>query len=141
MFSGDITCYLQEKLEAVQKSAARFITSNYSYEEGSMTNIMKQLNLEPLKERRKQNRLILFCKGVHGQAKIPTDILKTPSFKSKNSHQMPFRTIRTNTDAHKFSFMPNTIVDWNALPAKTITAMKSAADPIKSFAAAVRGGQ
>ena len=52
--------YLQEKLEGVQKSAARFVTSDYSYEVGSMTNIMNQLNLVPLKERRKQNRLILF---------------------------------------------------------------------------------
>ena len=46
--------YLQEK---VQKRAARFITSNYkyNYEPDSMTTILKQTKLEPLKERRKQN--------------------------------------------------------------------------------------
>ena len=49
--------YLQEKLEKVQKRAARFITSNYkyNYEPDSMTTILKQTKLEPLKERRKQN--------------------------------------------------------------------------------------
>ena len=33
--------YLQEKLEKVQKRASRFITSNYNYEPGSMTTILK----------------------------------------------------------------------------------------------------
>jgi len=33
--------YLQEKLEKVEKRAARFITSNYNYEPGSMTTILK----------------------------------------------------------------------------------------------------
>jgi hypothetical protein len=42
--------YLQEKLEKVHKRAARFITSNYNYEPGSMTTILKQTKLEPLKE-------------------------------------------------------------------------------------------
>ena len=45
--------YLQENLEKVYKRAARFITSNYNYEPGSMTTILKQTKLEPLKERRK----------------------------------------------------------------------------------------
>jgi ABC-type Zn uptake system ZnuABC Zn-binding protein ZnuA len=47
--------YIQEKLEKVQKRAARFITSNYNYEPGSMTTILKQTKFKPLKERRKQN--------------------------------------------------------------------------------------
>ena len=51
--------YLQEKLESVQKRSARFITSNYrDYEPGSKTKIFKELELTPLKERIKQNRLI-----------------------------------------------------------------------------------
>ena len=31
---------LQEELESVQKRAARFVTSNYNYETGSMTGIL-----------------------------------------------------------------------------------------------------
>jgi hypothetical protein len=54
--------YLKQ-LEKVQKRAARFITSHYNFEPGSMTTILKQRNLEPLKERRKQNRLILHITG------------------------------------------------------------------------------
>ena len=76
--------YLQEKLKKVQKRSARFITSNYNYEPGSMTTI--QTKLEPLKERRKQNRLILFCNGVHHLVEIPTDNLQCPLRTTKNMH-------------------------------------------------------
>ena len=67
--------YLQAK---VQKRAVGFTTSNYNYEQGSMTTILKQTKLELLKERRKQNRLILFCNGVHHLVEIPTDNLQRP---------------------------------------------------------------
>jgi hypothetical protein len=50
---------LQENLEKVQKTAARFITSNCNYEQGIMTTLLKQTKLEPLKERRKQQANII----------------------------------------------------------------------------------
>ena len=50
---------LQEELEKVQNRAARFVTRNYTFEEGSMTGILEQLKWESLKERRTDNRLIL----------------------------------------------------------------------------------
>ena len=66
---------LQEKLESVQKRAARFVTGNYNYETGSMTGILGQLKWESLKKRRKDNRLILLYKGLKGKASVPTDDL------------------------------------------------------------------
>ena len=39
---------LKEELERVQNCAARFVTRNYVYETGSMTGILRQLNLESL---------------------------------------------------------------------------------------------
>ena len=42
---------LQEKLEKVQNRAARFVTRNYTFEEGSMTGILEQLKWESLKKR------------------------------------------------------------------------------------------
>jgi hypothetical protein len=42
-----------------------------------MSEIMETLQWKPLKERRRKNRLILFYKGLNGQAKIPTtDVLQ-----------------------------------------------------------------
>ena len=132
--------YLQEKLEGVQKAAARFISSNYCHDPGTMTNILKELDLEPLKERRKQSRLILFCKGIHHQATLPTHVLQTPARKTKNMHDMPFRQLQANSDTYKESYMPKTVKDWNSVSSNIIFKIKSAADPVKSFAAIVRGG-
>ena len=42
---------LQEELESVQKRAARFVTGNNSYETGSMTGILGQLNIGILQEK------------------------------------------------------------------------------------------
>ena len=66
---------LQEELESVQKRAARFVTSNYNYETGSIAGILGQLKWESLKKRRKDNRLILLYKGLKGKASVPTDDL------------------------------------------------------------------
>ena len=67
------TLGLQDGLEKVQKFAARFVTRNYTREEGSMTGILQQLKWESLKKRRKDNRLILLVyKGLKGEARIPT---------------------------------------------------------------------
>ena len=54
----------------VQNRAARFVTRNYTFEEGSMTGILEQLKWESLKKRRTDNRLILLYKGLKGKARI-----------------------------------------------------------------------
>ena len=53
--------------------AARFVTRNYTFEEGSMTGILEQLKWETLKKRRTDDRLILLYKGLKGKARIPSD--------------------------------------------------------------------
>ena len=66
---------LHEELEKVQNRAARFVTGNYVFETGSMTDILGQLKWESLKKRRKDSRLILLYKGLKGKARIPMDDL------------------------------------------------------------------
>ena len=132
--------FLQDKLERVQNQAARFIAADYSHDTGSMTKILKDLKLEPLKERRKKSRLILFCKGLHHQAALPTNILKRPQRTTRNMHSEHFITIPTRTDTLKASFMPNTVKEWNQLPSEIITKSKATKSPVESFAAIVKGG-
>ena len=62
----------QEELEKVQNRATRFVTRNYTFEEGRMTGILEQLKWESLKKRRTDNRLILLYKGLKCKARIPT---------------------------------------------------------------------
>jgi hypothetical protein len=56
-----------DKLERLQKRAARFIKDDYkSRESGCVTNMLKDLELKPLQERRKPIRLTMFYKVVEG---------------------------------------------------------------------------
>ena len=53
--------FLQEEIEKVQNRAARFVTSNYCFESGSMTGILVKLRWESLKKRK---RALYSCKNV-----------------------------------------------------------------------------
>ena len=99
----------------MQKRAARFVLNNYSYEEGSMSEIMEILQWKPLKERRREDRLILFYKGLIGQAKIPTTDVCQNNRKNRNRHNQQFYIPYARTDTLKYSFIPNTVRDWNTL--------------------------
>ena len=67
-------------------------TGNYNYETGSMTGILGQLKWEFLKKRRKNNRLILLCKGLKGKASVPTDDLIPKTRRCRNQHPIAFQT-------------------------------------------------
>ena len=77
-----------------------------------MTTIWEQLKWESLKQRRKGSRLVLFYKGLEGQSNIPVDNLKTSLMRTRNHHSKPFQGLMLMTQ-----FLPETIRDWNALPA------------------------
>ena len=56
-----------DKLEKVQRQADRFITGNYiSREQGCVSQMLAELNLQPLQDRRKAKRLTFFFKVVEG---------------------------------------------------------------------------
>ena len=103
---------LQEELENVKNRAARFVTSNYVYETGSMTGILGQLKWESLKKRRKNNRLILLYKGLKGKARIPLDDLVPKTRRCRNQHSLSFQIPSTSKGVYKNSIFPWTIRDW-----------------------------
>ena len=82
---------LQEELEKVRNCAARFVTRNYVYETGSMTDILGQLKWESLKKRRKDNKLIFLYKGLKGKARIPTNDLIPKTRRGRNQHSLAFQ--------------------------------------------------
>ena len=112
---------VQEELEKVQNHAPKFVTGNYNFETGSMTSILEQLGWESLHKRCKGTKLILLFKGLKGRASIPCDDLQPPNKCSRNQHPMAFQVPYTRTDIYKYSFFPDTIRDWNALPAAVIS--------------------
>ena len=82
---------LQDELKKVQIRAARFVTRNYTREQGRMTGILEKLKWESLKKRRKDNRLILLYKGLIGKARIPTGDLIPKTRHCRNQHSMAFQ--------------------------------------------------
>ena len=97
-----------------------------------MTEILEKLRLESPKKRRRDSRLILFCKGLKGAATIPTDLI--PPIRHCRIHlSLTFQTPITRTDIYKGSFFPQTIRDWNALPDLIISCAECAEDSMARF--------
>ena len=96
---------VQEELEKVQNRAARFVTGNFNFETGSMTNILEQLGWESFHKGRKGSKLILLFKGLKGRASIPCDDLQPPNRRSRNQHSMAFQVPYARTDIYKYSFL------------------------------------
>ena len=128
---------LQEELETVQNRAARFVTRNYTFEEGSMTGILEQLKWEPLKKRRMGNRLILLHKGLKDKARIPTDDLIPKSRLCRNSHSKAFQLPSASIEAYKCSFFTQTVRDWNDLPDSLFYAAEISDDCVSKIASLV----
>ena len=83
--------------------AASFVLE-ISFETGSMTKILDYLQWEILKQRRKVSRLILFYKGLKGQASIPVDDLKAPLERTRNQYSQFFQLPYASSDPNKHSF-------------------------------------
>lgn len=107
-----------EEIEKVQRRAARFVTSNYSREPGTVTTIIQELGWQSLETRRKGARLTLLYKLLHGEAAvtIPEYVTRPTVTTTRQYHQDRFARLSTSTDAYKYSFIPRTIADWNQLP-------------------------
>jgi hypothetical protein len=130
--------YLQDKLEKVQNRAARFITNNYVYEPGSMTKILEKTKLEPLKNRRKQAKVILFFKGLHAGTRIPLHDLRPPKRKTRNMHSQHFVQFYARKDIFKYSFLPDTTKLWNNLPNSVIEKAIGDKEPVVMFTKLIR---
>ena len=104
--------------EKVQRRAARFAKS-YFRRTTSITQLLTELDWSQLADRRRFARLSMFFKAVHGLVAIPTDKLLRPSRYTRQSGQDTFINLPCRIDTYKFSFLPRTITDWNALPEST----------------------
>jgi len=77
------------------------------------------VRMQSLEECRKNARLSLFYKGLHGLAAVPMHELQHLTRCTRYSGTDTFTAMSSHTDAHKFSFLPRTVTDCKALPAST----------------------
>ena len=114
----------QDALERVQRRAARWITSSYD-RTTSVTKLLRQLNLEPLAKRRRIYHLTFLYKVLNEHVAVPPDKLDIkqngrPVRGSVTKQRLVIP--RCSTNELKNSFVPRTIVQWNALPDSTTSA-------------------
>ena len=105
-----------EALEKVQKQAARFCMKDYSRLPGTMTNLMTELDWQPLDIRRKMARVTMMYKMVNGLVDIDINNYAERTSKLTRGNNHKFHTQRWNIAAFRDSFFPMTICDWNQLP-------------------------
>lgn len=117
------TKVLEDKLERVQKRAARFVTGIYDYKiRGSQ--IRENLGWKLLSTRRKMIRLKLLHNINSGNTGIDKNIyLKPPHYQSKRrDNSKKIRAYQSRINVFKFSFFPRTIAEWNLLPDEIVSA-------------------
>jgi len=110
------------KLEAVQRRAARFVLNNYKWD-SSVTAMLKSLNWQSLSSRRREARVTLLYKIIHGLVAVPCDEFISRNFsktRSSNSHRL--KVFSPQTETFRNPFFPRTVIDWNRLPDDIITA-------------------
>ena len=105
-----------DKLETIQRRAARWTSNNYS-PYANLTEMLQSLGWRSLEQRRSDSRLCLFYKIIYGLVAIdmPPYVVH-PSRILRNSHPLGSRQTQTTVDYYKYSFYPLAIVQWNRLP-------------------------
>ena len=112
-----------QKIENVQRRAARFVSGNYAKTPGTVTNIMSQLQWETLEHRRKIGRLSLFYKMVNDHVDVPISRYLVPQTRqTRHTHHLAFQKPITTVDYYKYSFFPRTVTLWNTLPSNVVSA-------------------
>ena len=119
---GDI-----DKLNKIQRAAARFVTNNYQ-RKSSVTALIQDLGWTDLQTRRKNFRLTSLYKILNGLIAVPVSDLLTPADeRTRGGHKKSFKHIRANTTLGQNSFLYKTIPDWNHLPPAAIESRSIAA--------------
>ena len=115
------THYNTQKLEMVQRRAARYVCNRWH--NPSVTGMLNQLEWVPLATRRANTRLCMMYRVAHTPVGDPwTPWLTFVQRTTRGSHAWKYIPISTSHDAYKFSFLPRTIIAWNQLPSIIITA-------------------
>ena len=103
-----------DKLESVQRRAARFCTSVTSRDE-RVTPLLCDLQWEPLSsERRAKSKVFTWFKAKTNliDVKLPDLGPSQRLTRSNNDYQIPF----CRTNAYKYSFFPSSAGLWNSIP-------------------------
>jgi hypothetical protein len=120
-------------VDKIQRQAARFVSSDYSWQ-SSVNDMIADLGWSALEDRRRRSRLTMFFKIVNGLVSIePTTYLVAGAPQTRSNNSQKYMQIRTSTTSYQNSFFPRTIPEWNKLSqpttqAKTVETFKNYLD-------------
>ena len=117
------TRYAINKLENVQRRAARFVMSNY-FRTSSVTEMLSSLKWNSIESRNKELRLLTFYKIIHNCVNLPLPNEIQISSRATRGNQLKYVQLSPRIDVYKYSFYPNVIQLWNNLP-NDITSVQS----------------
>ena len=110
------------KLEVVQRHAARFVKAYYD-RTSSVTTMLNELGWDTLQERRQQAKATMFYRIVYGLVYVPTTPFLIPSTVSATrGHSMKVLVPQSSVNAHMYSFFLSTTRIWNQLPQQVVLA-------------------
>ena len=109
------------RLEAVQRRAARFVVNRY-HNTSSVSCMIDKLQWPSLKHRRKVARLTMLRKILDEEAAFSMKNIKAAPPRRRRGHSRQLVQIQCRTDYRKYSFLPNTIREWNCLPSSAVEA-------------------
>ena len=104
------------KIESVQRRAARYVFNDYSRYRHVMP-MVKSLGWDSLHHRRLLSQGTMFYKIYMGHVGIslPPDVIPNER-PSRAPNCRPFKQVKVNNDIYKYSFYPRTIALWNNIP-------------------------
>lgn len=103
-----------QKLENIQRRAARFIHNNYDYHD-SVTKLLLEMKWTPLEERRARSKMTIVHKAINENINIPIENFRINPNKTR-SGGINYVIPRSRTNTHINSFYPSSIRLWNSLP-------------------------
>ena len=113
-------CNNIQTLEKIQRRAACWVTNDYN-RYSSVSDMLYNLNWQPLQLHRRISRLQMFYAAVHNTTALSISQRFLPtSYPTRNNHQYHYIILSARTNAYQTSFYPRTIKDWNHLPTHII---------------------
>ena len=97
-----------DKIEMVQRKAARFVFNDY-YRYSSVSNMLQQLNWDSLECRRTKAIIIMFYKIINNIVAVNFSNFLHRYFSTTRGHNMKFFTISASLGAYYHSFLPTSI--------------------------------
>ena len=119
------------KLERIQRRCARTVFGIWD-RDTCVTQLLEELKWNELGQRRKQTKLIMFYKILHGYVEVCTPNYLLQNQSRTRGHDKRFLVPQGNSEVFNNSFFPSAIRLWNKLAQETI-----AAESVSAFKTAI----